>query len=675
MHFSNASGVRLTRGTPNHRKLTMAAICGETVEYRGKPGTPVGRRLPIGAELQTDGSAHFRVWAPRRRRVAAVVPATPWQRGHCADLHRDEEGYFTGTVSDAGPGRRYAFRLDELDRLLPDPASRFQPDGPTGLSELIDPTTFEWTDQKWGGISAQRQVIYEMHIGTFTCEGTWNAAAKELAELARLGVTIVEVMPVADFPGEFGWGYDGVCLFAPTRLYGRPDDFRRFVNRAHAVGLGVILDVVYNHFGPVDNLLPQFAEEYVSNRHPNEWGAGINFDGENSAPVREFVRANVKYWIDEFHLDGLRFDATQSIHDESREHILTELVQTARETAGSRQVLIVAENEPQHVRMLRPRSAGGHGMDAAWNDDFHHSATVNLTGHNEAYYSDYLGSVAELLAAAKRGFLYQGQRSQWQKQTRGTPTVGLPATAFVNFLQNHDQIASSGLGERIDKLTSPGRLRAMTALWLLLPQTPMFFQGQEFAASSPFLYFADTSGEQARRVAAGREEFLSQFPSLATTEARGRLAPPHERATFECCRLDFSERQSHAAVYALHRDLLRLRREDPLFSRQNAELLDGAPLSHDCLAIRYFEESGGDRLLVVNFGRDWRFSPLPEPLLASPAGRAWKLIWSSNQAEYGGTGTPEFETDEGWRIPGEVTIVLAAVADDQINAPPPLISS
>jgi maltooligosyltrehalose trehalohydrolase len=501
-------------------------------------------------------------------------------------------------------------------------------------------------------------VIYEMHVGTFTPQGTWAAALDELPELARAGMTVVEVMPVADFVGRFGWGYDGVCHFAPTRLYGAPDDFRRFVDRAHACGIGVILDVVYNHYGPVGNMLGCFSDRYVSERYPNEWGASPNFDGPGAAPVREFVLANVRHWIDEYHLDGLRFDATQSIHDASGEHILTQLVETARTCAAERSLLIVAENEPQDVRLLRSRVAGGHGMDAAWNDDFHHSAMVRLTGHNEAYYSDYRGTVEELLAAVKFGFLYQGQRSQWQKQPRGTPALGQPGAAFITFLQNHDQIANSGFGLRIDRLTSPARLRAMTALWLLAPQTPMFFQGQEFAASAPFLYFADNRGAQSERVAAGRREFLSQFPTLATPEVRTRLAPPHAIETFERCRLDLAERQKHAPIYQLHIDLLRLRREDPVFRRQRADRLDGAALDRDCLLLRYFGDDGDDRLVFVNFGNDLTLSPAPQPLLAPPAHLGWELLWSSSRIEYGGGGTPPLETEAGWFIPGECAVVL-----------------
>ena len=636
-----------------------------TTSRRDGPGSPVAarRRLPVGAEVLPGGKAHFRVWAPKCQRIEVVIAATKDDAERRTELQPESNGYHSGTVERVVPPMLYGLRCDGGERVWPDPASRFQPQGPAGLSQIVDPASFPWTDAKWKGLNSQGQVIYEMHVGTFTPEGTWAAAAEQLPELARAGMTVVELMPVADFPGEFGWGYDGVAFFAPTRLYGSPDDFRRFVDRAHAVGLGVILDVVYNHYGPLENSLPQFSDDYTTDRHKSEWGGAINFDGENSGPVREFFCANARYWIDEFHLDGLRFDATQSIIDESDSHILTELVTAAREAGGDRRLLIVAENEPQKVRMLRSPAEGGHGMDAVWNDDFHHAAMVRLTGHNEAYYSDFMGTAEEFLGAVKRGFMYQGQRSQWQKNPRGTSTRGMPATAFITFLQNHDQIANSGLGDRVDKLCSPGRWRAMTALWLLAPQTPMFFQGQEFSASTPFLYFADNTGNQAGQVARGRLQFLSQFPTLATAEAKAHVAEPADRSTFERCRLNLGERQTHSQSYALHRDLLRLRREEPVFFRQRADLLDGATLGPDCLIVRYFGDTENeDRLLVVNLGNDLRYSPAPQALLAPPAERVWEILWSTNRVEYGGVGTPPIETETGWQVMGESAVVLQPVA-------------
>lgn len=588
----------------------------------------------------------FRVWAPKRKKVEVVL-----DRGSC-ELEAEGDGYFSGLAEGIGAGTLYKYRLDDGDA-FPDPASRFQPQGPHGPSQVIDPSTFPWTDEDWRGVRREGQVLYEMHVGTFTPDGTWEAASRELPELARLGITVIEMMPVAEFPGRFGWGYDGVDLFAPYHLYGEPDDLRRFVDRAHSAGLGVILDVVYNHFGPDGNYLRQYSDTWFTDRYENDWGEAIDFEPR---PVREFFLANAGYWIDEFHFDGLRLDATQDIHDSSDDHILSAIIRRVREAANGRSTYIVAENEPQETRLVR-----GFGIDALWNDDFHHTATVALTGRNEAYYTDYLGTAQELVSAVKYGYLYQGQRYSWQKKRRGAPGLDLPPPVFVSFIQNHDQIANSGRGERCHLLSSPGRFRSLTALLLLAPATPMLFQGQEFCASAPFLYFADHEPELARAVQKGRQEFLAQFPSLKSPEMQACASDPHEPSTFEICRLDLSERESHASCYAMHRDLLRLRREDPVFRAQGAGGLDGAVLAPEAFVLRWFSQGseGDDRLLVVNLGRDLHLVPAPEPLLAPPDGACWEVVWSSEDPRYGGCGAPPPEDrDGGWRLPGQAAVVL-----------------
>ena len=610
------------------------------------------RRLPVGAEVLAGAGVHFRVWAARRRRVEVVLD------GGALELGAEPGGYFSGRAAAARAGSLYRFRLDGERDLYPDPVSRFQPEGPHGPSQVVDPSRFAWTDARWHGTPLEGQVIYEMHVGTYTREGTWQAAERQLPELASLGITVIEVMPVAEFPGRFGWGYDGVDLFAPTRLYGQPDDFRRFVDRAHGLGIGVILDVVYNHLGPDGNYLRQFSEHYFSDRYKNEWGEAINFDDAHAGPVREFFIANAGYWIDEYHLDGLRLDATQQIFDSSPEHILAAINRRVRDAACGRATLIVAENEAQHAKLARPPERGGYGLDSLWNDDFHHSARVALTGRNEAYYTGYLGDPQELLSAVKWGYLYQGQRSSWQKKRRGTPALDLAPAQFVTFLENHDQVSNSGRGQRLHQLTSPGRLKALTALLLLAPGTPMLFQGQEFAASSPFVYFADHRPELAKLVAKGRAQFLSQFPSLAQPETRACFRDPADPNTFERCKLDLSERERHAEIYALHRDLLRLRRDDPVFRRQRPRGVDGAVLGPQAFALRFLADDGADRLLVVNLGRDLRLDPSPEPLLAPPEGTMWTVLWSSEHPRYGGCGTPPLDSDEGWRIPGEAAVAL-----------------
>jgi maltooligosyltrehalose trehalohydrolase len=622
---------------------------------------PRPRRLPAGAEVIGTAGVQFRVWAPKASLVEVVMGDGP-----TAALASEAGGYHAGLVQEASAGSRYRFRLDG-DASLPDPASRFQPEGPHGPSRVVDPSAFAWTDGGWRGVPLSGQVLYEMHVGTFTSEGTWEAATRELDELARVGISVIELMPVAEFPGRFGWGYDGVDLFAPTRLYGEPDDFRRFVDRAHALGLGVILDVVYNHLGPDGNYLTQFSESYFTDRYRNEWGAAINFDGEGSGPVRELVLANAAYWIDEYHLDGLRLDATQQIHDASPEHILAALTRRARAAGRGRAILLIAENEPQDTRLVRPLEGGGYGLDALWNDDFHHAAVVALTGLTAAYYSDYRGTAQEFVSAMKRGYLYQGQRYRWQKRRRGTPTMGLPPATFVTFIQNHDQIANSAHGDRRHLLTSPGRYKAMTALMLLGPGTPMLFQGQEFGASAPFLYFADHKPELAQLIRRGRADFLHQFPALAAPEMQGRLPDPADPATFERSKLDLSERERHAEVYALHRDLIALRREEPVFAAQLPGGLDGAVLAEEAFVLRYFDTAQDDRLLLVNLGRDLSVDPSPEPLLAPPAGASWVVRWSTEDPRYGGFGTPPVEGDQGWHLPAESAIVLRPAPDPETD--------
>jgi maltooligosyltrehalose trehalohydrolase len=497
-----------------------------------------------------------------------------------------------------------------------------------------------------------------MHIGTYTPDGTYAAASEHSQRLAELGINLIEIMPVAEFPGRFGWGYDGVNLFAPTRLYGTPDDLRSFVDKAHALGIGVILDVVYNHLGPDGNYLKEFSGHYFTDRHKNEWGQAINFDDKDSGPVREFFVSNAAYWIDEFHLDGLRLDATQQIFDCSKEHVLSEINRAVRKAAGSRRTYLTAENEVQDARLVRPPERGGYGLDALWNDDFHHTARVALTGKRDAYYVDYKGTPQELVSAVKRGFLYQGQWYGWQKKTRGEPALDLKSVQFIQFIENHDQVANSLQGHRVWQLTSPGKFRAMTALLLLSPQTPMLFQGQEFADSTRFVFFADHHPELARLVAAGRKEFVRQFRAITDPDAQPCIPDPGSEEAFLACKVNHQDREKNSNVYAMHRDLLRIRRDDPVISNAQTAEVDGAVLGADALLLRFFGENGDDRLLLVNLGRDLSLSPAPEPLLAPPEETQWELKWSSESACYGGCGTIPLHPDERWELPAETAMLL-----------------
>lgn len=613
------------------------------------------RRYPVGAEL-VGGKASFRVWAPERRSVSLVL-----ERETIA-LEREEGGYFSCVVDGLGAGAEYRYRLDDDIRLEADPASRWQPTGPGGPSALVDPTAFAWTDGSWGGISREGQVLYEMHVGTFTEEGTWAAARQRLARLKEVGVTTIEMMPVNEFFGSFGWGYDGVLLYAPTHLYGTPDDLRAFVNEAHGLGIGVIVDVVYNHFGPGDRF-ETFSPSYFTDRYKNEWGRSLNFDGPACEGARAYVASNAAYWIDEFHFDGLRIDATQALFDASDRHIVSEIAEACRRASGDRTIYLLAENEPQHAALVRPASTGGLGLDAAWNDDFHHSAMVAATGRNEAYYHDHRGAPQEFVSAAKYGYLFQGQRYDWQNKARGTPGLDLVPANFVHFLQNHDQIANSASGLRISALTSPARLRALTALLLLGPQTPMLFQGQEFGSGSRFLYFLGSQGDIAETVQKGRESFLKQLPGLNDAAALARLAAPHEPGTFAASKLDWSEFEANAHAVALHRDLIRLRGSEAAIRRAAISGdLDGSVLGYGAFLLRYFGEDGeDDRLLLVNLGSDLDIVSLPDPLFAAPSGYDWAPKWSSEDPSYGGGGSRPVNLKGRWVLSGETALFLETV--------------
>jgi maltooligosyltrehalose trehalohydrolase len=614
------------------------------------------RRYPAGAEAQPGGSTHFRVWAPEPRQISLRIEG-PDMPARDVSLDEEADGYYAALVEGVGPGTRYRYVLDGDP--LADPASRFQPEGPFGPSEVIDPAQFNWKHPLPRGVELAGQVIYELHTGTFTPGGTWRSATEKLPLLLDSGITTIEVMPVSDFPGRFGWGYDGVFPYAPAHQYGTPDDFRAFIDEAHGRGLGVILDVVYNHLGPDGCVFARYAKSYYSTEYWNEWGDALNFDGPGAQPVRDYFASNAAYWIDEFQLDGLRLDATQSIHDKSARHVIAEIGCRARSAARGRSIILVAESETQTVTLVRPADAGGDGLDGLWNDDLHHSAIVALTGKREAYFSDHHGTPQELISAAKRGYLFQGQRYAWQQQPRGTRADGVPAAAFVTYLENHDQVANSGDGARVRFHTSPGRFRAMTAFMLLIPGTPMLFQGQEFGADAPFMYFADHNPELAKAVQQGRAEFVRQFPSQTSPAAQARVPVPHDPDTFERCKLNWDERDSHEPWVRLHRDLLGMRRSDAAFCSQDVGAMDGAVLGAELFVLRFTTPGAEDeRLVFVNLGPDVDAGSFAESLVAPPDGHTWSVRWSSEEPEYGGTGTPPVISNTGWRIPGHATVVL-----------------
>lgn len=611
----------------------------------------IKRHYPIGAEIFPEG-VHFRVWAPDHNSVDLVLENTPSPIS--LPMKKERNGYFSLLVKEAAEGSLYRFSLSNA--LYYDPASRYQPHGPQGPSCVIDPS-YPWRDRKWRGVKPHNIIAYELHVGTFTEKGTFESAKNELQYLADLGINLIEMMPIADFPGHFGWGYDGVNLFAPSHLYGTPQDLKAFIDEAHRLGIGLILDVVYNHLGAEENQIIHFAKEYLSSEFNTDWGTAINFDSPQS---RAYFLTNAAYWIEEFHFDGLRLDATPWFFSSTKTHILKELSQVVKRAGGSRNTLVVGENEQQNTQLLRPYEKDGYGFDILWNDDFHHSAHVRLTGKREAYFTDYLGSPQEFISSVKYGYLYQGQYYDWQKQPRGKSFSGLSSENLMVYLENHDQLANSGSGIRLQQRSDPGSYKVLTALFILGPNIPLIFQGQEFNSSKPFCYFADHSSYFSPLVNAGRKKELSQFPRLRTEEVRKTLPDPANPATFTQCKLDHNERVKNQKTLLLYKDLIHLKKSDPVFSKSYALRIDGAVLSPDAFLLRFFSDKAGDRLVILNFGADLHLNPAPEPLLAAGDGLDFELIWSSESLCYGGEGNPPINIPY-WKILGHSVIVLKTV--------------
>lgn len=519
-------------------------------------------RMPFGAELEAD-AVRFRLWAPAVDRLELSLPAAGGERR--MPMTAAGDGWFECRVADAGAGSRYRYRLpDGLQ--VPDPATRFQPDDVHGASEVIDPAAFDWPDGDWRGRPLEEAVFYELHVGSFTAAGSFAAAGARLEALADLGVTALELMPLADFPGARNWGYDGVYPFAPDSRYGRPEDLKRLVARAHGFGLMVFLDVVYNHFGPEGNYLHRYAPTFFSRAHRTPWGAAINFDGPDSATVREFVVHNALYWLEEFHLDGLRLDAVHAICDDSTPDIVEQLAAAVQRGPGAaRAVHLVLENDHNAARYLaRDRAGRPRAGSAQWNDDCHHALHVLVTGETDGYYGDFAADPARHLGRClAEGFAWQGEASPFRDgAARGEPSAALPPAAFVNFLQNHDQIGNRALGERIDRLAEPAALRAATAVLLLAPALPLLFMGQEWAADSPFPFFCDLGADLAAAVTAGRRAEFARFARFRDPAARNAIPDPNDPRTFTRAVLDWSQRECapHAEWLALHRELLALRR-------------------------------------------------------------------------------------------------------------------
>ncbi|MBA4157122.1 MAG: malto-oligosyltrehalose trehalohydrolase [Gemmatimonadetes bacterium] len=633
--------------------------------------------LPFGAQPEAGGT-RFRVWAPGHERVDVVFyggekgdrsQETGVRRqesggrrqgtgegrqetgeGRGVSLEEEGGGYFSGFVKGVGAGGRYKYRLDGGDT-FPDPASRCQPDGVHGPSEIVDPARFRWTDAEWRGIPLEELVIYEIHVGTFTAAGTFDAVVGRLAELRDLGVTAVQLMPVADFPGERNWGYDGVDLYAPARAYGGPEALKRLIDAAHAHELAVLLDVVYNHFGPEGNYLPAITSgkifsapaesEAKNDAHHTPWGAAVNYDGEGSGAVREFVIQNAFYWIHEYHFDGLRLDATHSIIDDSSPHLLQELVvRVGASVAPDRHVVLIAEDERNERRLVTPVEEGGVGLDAVWADDFHHQLRRLAAGDEEGYFANYSGTAEDLAETLHKGWYYEGQVYPGHKAPRGTPAADLPPPRFVHTLQNHDQIGNRALGERLNHDVDVSVFRAASALLCLGPYTPLLFMGQEWAASTPFLYFTDHPEELGRLVTEGRREEFKHFSTFADPDRRERIPDPQAEETFLRSRLRWEERElePHSGVYTLYRELLALRRSHPMLRVRDRQSFDVAALGDSAIALRRGEHNGELILLVCSFRGRLAVDFAAVEATRAPRGREWTVLLTTEDQRFGGAG-------------------------------------
>jgi maltooligosyltrehalose trehalohydrolase len=577
--------------------------------------------MPFGAEI-TGGGVRFALWAPTAREVALVLD------GQERPMPGDEGGWRRLTAPEARAGSRYAFRIDG-GLVVPDPASRFQPDDVHRESLVVDPGAFAWSDEGWTGRPWEETVLYELHVGTATPEGTYAGLMTKLEDLRDAGVTAIELMPLAEFPGRRNWGYDGVLPFAPDAAYGTPDDLKRLVDRAHALGLMVFIDVVYNHFGPAGNYLHAYAGSFFTERHQTPWGAGINFDGPDDGPVRDFFVHNALYWLEEYNVDGLRFDAVHAILDDSSTHIIAEIAERARAAFPNREVHLVLENDANEARWLPRDGTRPRLHTAQWNDDLHHCWHTLLTGEADGYYVDYADRPVERLARClTQGFAYQGEPSAHRGgEARGEPSAHLPPSAFVGFLQNHDQIGNRAFGERIGALAAPERLALAHAGLLLSPQIPLLYMGEEWAASTPFLYFVDFADDPALSdaVREGRQREFANFTSFAAGGER-RIPDPTREDTFLRSRLDWSERSRppHADIFAETRRLLEIRRAAivPLTKTRFIEARSALPDPELLDVIWRFE--GGTLRFVANFGDTAREAAI---------GESGAMIWTSPSVE------------------------------------------
>jgi len=608
--------------------------------------------MPFGAQCESGGGVRFRLWAPRAEHIELRLPcetagASPEHFGAATPMRRMEHGWFELVTEEAKVGSPYLFQIDGRVT-VPDPASRCQPQDVHGPSEVVDPTAFDWQEGNWKGRPWREAVIYELHTGTFTPEGTFGALERKLDYLAALGVTAVELMPLADFPGARNWGYDGVLPFAPHGGYGRPDDLKRLIQSAHARGIMMLLDVVYNHFGPEGNYLREYSPQFFTTRHHTPWGEAINFDGPGSRVVRDFFIHNALYWLTEYHFDGLRFDAVHAMVDDSTPDLLTELAETVRREVGLvRHVHLILENDNNAARYLqRDRDQSVALYTAQWNDDFHHALQVTLTGEQDGYYTDYAdGPIAHLGRCLAEGFSYQGQSSGFRDgKPRGEPCRDLPPAAFVSFLQNHDQVGNRAFGERIGKLVDWPLLQTAMTIVLLSPSPPLLFMGEEFGADTPFLFFCDFGPELAAAVTQGRRREFARFSQFRDEAELSRIPDPNQESTFARSKLDWDSLSGteHQDWLESYRQLLAIRRRDivPVLDSIANGRAGFEVLGQRGLLVRWNFSGGGGLSLLANLSDDV-MSETEKPegrlLYASHATQdgqelpAWCAAWYLNQ--------------------------------------------
>ena len=594
-------------------------------------------RMPFGAEVGADGCVRFRLFAPAAERVQVAVDG----REEPLPMQAQGDGWHELLTDAAGVGSRYRFVLPDGLRVA-DPASRFQPNDVHGPSEVIAPGSYLWNDRAWRGRPWTEAVIYELHIGTFSPDGTFRGAIEKLDHLRDLGVTAIEIMPVGDFSGKRGWGYDGVLLYAPQSAYGRPEDLKALVEAAHVRGLMVLLDVVYNHFGPEGNYLPSYFPNLLTDRHKTNWGSAVNFDGEQSGVVRELVIHNALYWIEEFHLDGLRLDAVHAIMDDSPKHILDELAERVHGFETAYPVHLVLENEKNEAfRLSRGLDDRPEHFTAQWNDDMHHVLHTAGTHEDAGYYKDFAGHTELLGRALAEGFAFQGQASVCSGENRGELCAHLPPGAFISFIQNHDQIGNRAFGERINQITKPEALRALIAIYLLLPQVPMLFMGEEWGAVQPFPYFCDFHGELADKVREGRKSEFASFPEFQDPAQRERIPDPLAEATFLSAKLDWEAlgRPEHNEHLQRYTNLLRVRRESivPLLNAISGNAGSFEMLGPSAVVVSWHIDDGRQLQLCANLcDRAWDGFPEPKghclwhegPALQGGNFEPWTVRWN-----------------------------------------------